>query len=258
MSADYLHACLSLLGIPNTRVALIWFLTDSMLLFSYRTRRTSGSVESKKMTTASKATEATTAKVIAPLVKAYEALVESNDSGIRDWWRKASDAPVRDLANTIKEAQKKFPAIRGIKPAYANNARLAVQAFDIKGADAVPVTEVMKVVEKAQRALKIDGALVLVGQVKDFADFEAKVESVQKPKKARAPKAGKAPAIAGEITASAIVSMAFGLWRELEDCTLDNAQAIAEAEQFSKTLAQAVAYSKGELAKSKKAHPVSA
>ena len=211
------------------------------------------------MSATSKATPVTPApKVNAPLVKAYEALVESNDSGIRDWWRKASRVPVRDLAETIKQAQKDFPAIRGIKPAYANNARLAVQAFDIKGADSVPVTEVMKVVEKAQRALKIDGALVLVGEVKDFADFEAKVESVQKPKKARAPKAGKAPTIEGEITAGAIVALALGLWQELDDATLDTPEAIAQGELLAGLMSKAVAYSKGELAKSKKAHPVSA
>lgn len=201
--------------------------------------------------------EATPAKIHTTLVKAYEALVESNDSGIRDWWTKACRVPVRDLSATIKEAQSKFPAIRGIKPAYANNARLAVQAFGIKGADAVPVTEVMKVVEKAQRALKIDGALVLVGEVKDFAEFEAKVESVQKPKKARAPKAKK-PALEGEVTASAIVSLALGLWQELEDATLDSPEAIKNAELLAGLISNAVTYSKGELAKSKKAHPVSA
>jgi hypothetical protein len=208
-------------------------------------------------TTAKAPTTAPAPKVNASLVKAYEALVESNDSGIRDWWRKASRVSVRDLAETIKQAQKELPAIRGIKPAYANNARLAVQAFDIKGADSVPVTEVMKVVEKAQRALKIDGALVLVGEVKDFADFEAKVESVQKPKKARAPKA-KAPAIEGEITAGSIVALALGLWQELEDATLDSPEAIKNGELLAGLISNAVTYSKGELAKSKKAHPVSA
>jgi len=202
-------------------------------------------------------TETPAPKINTSLVKAYEELVESNDSGIRDWWTKACRVPVRDLSATIKEAQSKFPAIRGIKPAYANNARLAVQAFGIKGADAVPVTEVMKVVEKAQRALKIDGALVLVGEVKDFADFEAKVESVQKPKKARAPKA-KAPTIEGEITAGAIVALALGLWQELDDATLDTPEAIAQGELLAGLMSKAVAYSKGELAKSKKAHPVSA
>lgn len=205
----------------------------------------------------SKNIEATPAKIHAPLIKAYEALVESNDSGIRDWWRKASNTSVRDLAATIKEAQSKFPAIRGIKPAYANNARLAVKAFDIKGADAVPVTEVMKVVEKCQRALKVDASLVLVGEVKDFADFEAKVESVQKPKKPRAPKA-KAPAIEGEVTANSIISLALGLWQELEDATLDTPEAIKQAELLAGLIGKAVTYSKGELAKSRKAHPVSA
>jgi hypothetical protein len=202
-------------------------------------------------------TPATPAKINKALYTAYEALVESNDSGIRDWWRKASKCAVRDLAETIKEAQKEFPAIRGIKPAYANNARLAVEAFNIKGADAVPVTELMKVVEKCQRALKVDASLVLVGQVKDFADFEAKVESVQKPKKPRAPKA-KAPAIEGEITANSIISMALGLWQELEDATLDTPEAIKQAELFAGLVGKAVTYSKGELAKSRKAHPVSA
>ena len=209
--------------------------------------------KSKKMS----AKETPAVKVNKSLVKAYEALVESNDSGIRDWWRKASATPVRELAETIKQAQKDFPAIRGIKPAYANNARLAVMAFDIKGADAVPVTEVMKVVEKCQRALKVDASLVLVGEVKDFADFEAKVESVQKPKKERAPKAKK-PALEGEVTASAIISLALGLWQELEDATLDTPEAIKNAELFAGLISNAVTYSKGELAKSRKAHPVSA
>jgi len=199
--------------------------------------------------------EATPAKIHAPLVKAYAALVESNDSGIRDWWRKASNVPVRELAETIKKAQSDLPAIRGIKPAYANNARLAVQAFDIKGADKVPVTEVMKVVEKCQRALKIDASLVLVGEVKDFADFEAKVESVQKAPKARAPKAGKSPAIEGEVTAGSIVALALGLWQELEDATLDTPEFIAIAEQLVVTVQTSITYSKGELAKSKAAHP---
>jgi len=210
---------------------------------------------SKKM---SATTTATAPKINASLVKAYEALVESNDSGIREWWRKASATPVRELAETIKKAQKDFPAIRGIKPAYANNARLAVAAFDIKGADSVPVTEVMKVVEKAQRALKIDGALVLVGKVKDFSDFETKVESVQKPKKERAPKAKKSPAIEGEITAGSIVALALGLWQELEDATLDTPEAIKQGELLAGLISNAVTYSKGEFAKSRKAHPVSA
>lgn len=199
--------------------------------------------------------QAAPAKVHAPLVKAYAALVESNDSGIRDWWRKAANVPTRELAETIKKAQADLPAIRGIKPAYANNARLAVQAFDIKGADKVPVTEVMKVVEKCQRALKIDASLVLVGEVKDFADFEAKVESVQKPKKSRAPKAGKSPAIEGEVTAGSIVALALGLWQELEDATLDTPEFIAIAEQLVATVQTSIKYSKGELAKSKAAHP---
>ena len=207
--------------------------------------------------TSSTSKDVTPAKIHAPLVKAYQALAESNDSGIRDWWRKAAKTPTRELAATIKEAQSRFPAIRGIKPAYANNARLAVQAFDIKGADAVPVTELMKVVEKAQRALKLDGALVLVGEVKDFSDFEAKVESMQKPKKARA-KSKNAPAIEGEITAGAIVALALGLWQELEDATLDSPEAIKQGELLSGLISNAVTFSKGELAKSKAAHPVSA
>jgi hypothetical protein len=81
-------------------------------------------------------------------------------------------------------------------------------------------------------------------------------------KKANAPegkgKKSKAPAIEGEIDANSIVSMAFGLWQELEDVTLDSPEAIAQAEAFAKCLAQAVTFSKGELAKSMKAHPVSA
>jgi hypothetical protein len=126
-------------------------------------------------------------------------------------------------------------------------------AFDIKGADEVPVTEVMKVVEKCQRALKVDASLVLVGEVKDFAEFEAKVESVQKPKKPRT-KSNK-PAIEGEVTANAIVSMAFGLWQELVDCTFDSPEAIKQARTFIDCLTLAHDYSVLELAKSKADHP---
>ena len=98
---------------------------------------------------------------------------------------------------------------------------------------------------------------MLVGEVKDFADFESKVESVQKPKKERAPKA-KAPAIEGEVTAGSIVALALGLWQELEDATLDTPEFIAIAEQLVATVSTSIKYSKGELAKSQKAHPAKA
>jgi len=200
--------------------------------------------------------EAKEVKVNATLIKAYGALVDGVDAGIRDWWRKASKTPKRELSETIKEAQKKFPAIRGIKPAYSNNARLAVKAFDIKGADSYAVTDIMKEVEKCQRALGLDASLMLVGEVKDFSEFVAKVESVQKPKKPRAK--SQKPVIEGEITAHSIVSMALGLWQELEDATLDTPEAIKQAELFAGLISNAVTYSKGELAKSRKAHPVGA
>ena len=98
---------------------------------------------------------------------------------------------------------------------------------------------------------------MLVGEVKDFSDFEAKVESMQKPKKARA-KSAKAPAIEGEITAGAIVALALGLWQELEDVTLETPEVIALADILAGLISNAVTFSKGELAKSKAAHPVSA
>lgn len=202
-----------------------------------------------------------TGKVIASLVKDYQAIIAGNESAIRGFIKKAHKTPARDLEATLKEASK-AGAISAIRPAYANYFGLANTALEIKGADSVAVADFMKVVAVAQRTLKKEGALALVAKVTDWAQFEDATRKAEELKKAGKPegkgkKSKKAP-IEGEITANSIVSMAFGLWQELEDVTLDTPEAIAQAEAFSKCLAQAVTFSKGELAKSKKAHPVSA
>ena len=167
-------------------------------------------------------TSTTSGKVVSSLVKSYGALINTNDEGIRNWWREAvkSGVSVRDLSATITKA-KELGEIRGIKPAYSNNARLAVVAFDIKGADKVPVTDVMKVVEVAQRALKVEGALMLAGKVADFAEFEAKAQEAEDIRKAgKTPRAKSAPVTSRGGTMDAIIAKALEDMGELEDVTI--------------------------------------
>jgi hypothetical protein len=202
-----------------------------------------------------------TGKVIASLVKEYSAIVTGNESAIRAFIVKAHKTPARDLEATLKEASK-VGAISAIRPAYANYFGLANTCLSLKGADSVAVADFMKEVAIAQRTLKKEGALALVAKVTSWGEFSHATLEAEKVKKAGKPegkgkKGAKAP-IEGEVTASAIVALAFGLWQELEDVTLDTPEAIAVADLFAECLVKAVTYSKGELAKSKKAHPVSA
>jgi len=211
--------------------------------------------------TSTTSTPKVTGKVIASLVKDYQAIVKGNESAIRAFIVKAHKSPARDLEATLKEASK-AGAISAIRPAYANYFGLANTCLSLKGADSVAVADFMKEVAIAQRTLKKEGALALVARVTSWGEFSSATREAEATKKAGKPegkgKKSKKVAIEGEISANAIVSMAFGLWQELEDVTLDSPEAIAQAEAFAKCLAQAVTFSKGELAKSMKAHPVSA
>jgi hypothetical protein len=132
----------------------------------------------------------------------------------------------------------------------------------LKGADSVAVADFMKEVAIAQRTLKKEGALALVAKVTSWGEFSHATLEAEKVKKASQPegkgkKGAKAP-IEGEVTASAIVSLTIGLWQELDDATLDTPEAIKNAELLIGLMSNAVKFSKGELAKSMKAHPVSA
>ena len=207
-----------------------------------------------KTTTEPKAT----GKVIASLVKDYSAIVKGNEVAIRAFIVKAHKTPARDLEATLKEASK-AGAISAIRPAYANYFGLANTCLSLKGADSVAVADFMKEVAIAQRTLKKEGALALVAKVTSWGEFSSATRKAEEVKKANKPegkgkKSKKAP-IEGEVTANAIVSMAFGLWQELEDVTLDSPEAIAQAETFAQCILKAVTFSKGELAKSKADHP---
>jgi hypothetical protein len=212
------------------------------------------------MTTAPKAPKVS-GKVIASLVKDYSAIVSGNESAIRSFIKKAHATPARDLEATLKEASK-VGAISAIRPAYANYFGLANTCLSLKGSDSVSVSDFMKDVAVAQRTLKKEGALALVARVTSWGEFSSAARKAEDAKKAGKPegkgKKSKAAPIEGEVTANAIISMGFGLWQELEDVTLDTPEAIAQGELFAQCIMKSVAFSKGELAKSMKAHPVSA
>lgn len=163
-----------------------------------------------------------TGKVVSSLVKSYGALVNSTDEGIRNWWREANrtGVSVRDLEATIVKA-KELGEVKSITKNSAKFVRLAVVAFDIKGADKESVADIFKVVEVAQRALKVEGAIELASKVADYADFEAKArkaDELRASKKSPRNKAEKASTRGA--TADAIIAKALADLGELEDITI--------------------------------------
>lgn len=197
-------------------------------------------------------------KVIASLVKEYKAIVSGNEVAIRSFIKKAHKTPSRDLGATLTEASKSG-AISAIRPAYANYFGLANTCLALAGSDSVAVADFMKVVAVSQRTLKKDGALALVAKVNSWDEFAIKTREAEAIKIAAKPagkgKKSKSPKIDGEVNANSVISMAFGLWQELDDVTLDTPEAIRQAQLFAECIAKAVTYSQGELAKSKQNHP---
>ena len=194
-------------------------------------------------------TQATSGKVIASLVKDYQAIVSGNESAIRAFIAKAHKTPARDLEATLKEASK-AGAISAIRPAYANYFGLANTALAIAGADKVAVADFMKTVAIAQRTLKKEGALALVAKVSTWADFEAKTREAEETKKALNPRKGEARK-AGAVTvkgatADAVIAQALANLGELEDVTITDFE---KAEYLIGALKTALASSKAISAK---------
>jgi hypothetical protein len=193
------------------------------------------------MTTSS--TPATSGKANKALVKSYGALVHSTDEGIRSWWREAyaKGLSVRDLDATIEEA-KALGEVKSITKNSAKFIRLGVRAFDIKGADSVPVAEIFKVVEVAQRALKVDGALALADLVTDFADFEDKARKADEVRASKkTPRAKAEPVATRGANADAIIAKALADLGELDDVTITD---FAQADYLIGALKSALASSK--------------
>jgi hypothetical protein len=197
-------------------------------------------IKRKKMTT----TEKTSGKVIASLVKEYQAIIAGNENAIREFIRKAHKTPARDLAATIEEASK-AGKISAIRPAYANYFGLANTCLSLEGADKVAVSDFMKEVAVAQRTLKKEGALELVARVKNFADFSAKAREAESKKKAGKPKTERKSSKAeAKVNADSVVAFALGSLQELagEDAFI---KAIPQAEKLLGVLDSLIKSSKG-------------
>lgn len=188
-------------------------------------------------------TTASTGKANASLVKSYQALVHTGDSGVRGWYRQAfeSGVSVRDFKATIEEA-KKSGEVRGITKNSASFLPIIVKAFDLKGADKVSVIEICKVAEVAQRALKAEQGLALVAKSADFDDFKAKAEQAldEKPTKPRVERK------AGEVTLKfanmdALIANFLENMGEFEDVTIAD---LNQAEYMVNAVKSAIASSK--------------
>lgn len=189
-------------------------------------------------------TEKTAGKVVTALVKEYQAILAGNENAIREFIRKAHKTPARDLEATLKEAQKSGK-ISAIRPAYANYFGLANTCLDLAGADKVAVSNFMAEVAVAQRTLKKDGAVELVGMVKDFAEFSAKAREAEAKKKAGKPKTErKNGKVEAKVNADSVVAFALGSLQELEgeDAFI---KAIPQAEKLLGVLDSLIKSSKG-------------
>jgi hypothetical protein len=192
-------------------------------------------------------------KAVASLVKAYASLVHSGDQGVRDWFRKAQKVSVRDFEATIAEA-KKFGEVRGITKNSARFVKVIVAAFDLEGSDKVSVYEIAKVAEVAQRALKVENALVLVGKAENFDDFKAKAEEARDMKaeaEGETPNAGRRSSKKAE-SADEIIANALEGLRDLVDVTVTD---FGSADDLIKLVNHLVANSRQLLAETVERHP---
>lgn len=208
----------------------------------------------------SEAKEIKSGKVVASLVKEYQAIIAGNESAIRSFIKKAHKTPARDLEATLKEASKSG-AISAIRPAYANYFDLANTCLAISGAESVAVSDFMKVVAIAQRTLKKEGALSLVARVQNWVEFDEMTRKAEGAKKAgKAPRAGKKSGkvesnFADLVNINSVIEFALGQISEMEGDALLIAETHYEmAEKLWKGVKASLANSKAV----KSAHPVKA
>lgn len=203
------------------------------------------------------------------LVNDYEVLI--NADGEREFILKWANAQFngeisqRDLTASLKEAEAKgqAPSIRAGYGIYFLNAR-AVLA-NCENSKAVPVAHLLKVVAVGARNMNRANKEKL-GKFKNFAsyvegkptwaEFEKTARKAEEAVKAiKPPKDKKTPKIEGEVTADSVLSLAYGLFNELEDVTITD---FVTAEKFATALAQALKNSRAGQKASKAKHPTNA
>lgn len=155
----------------------------------------------------------------------------------------AGTISVRGLKATIEAAQEKG-ALPTIKPSTAQYFANTAKVRALKGGDSKALKDSLNATIQAKRAFG--------------KEFEAKLESAESfaqfassiPSQGERAKAGrKASAKVEAVTADAVISLAFGLWKELDTHDIKD---IETAQKFAEQLVKAITYNK------RKNHPTSA
>lgn len=147
----------------------------------------------------------------------------------------AGTISVRGGKATLEKAEEKgmLPTMRVSQVQYFVPAK---KVRSLKGAENKSLKETLNVTIQAKRAYgkefqaKLDSA-------ETFAQFAKEI-----PSQGERAKAGrKASAKVDAVTADAVISLAFGLWKELENHEIAD---MATAEKFAESLARAIAYNR--------------
>jgi hypothetical protein len=218
-------------------------------------------VESKKMTKAktSKATSNFDA-VDVELEREFSAIpAGSLDAELAVWLKMAGKISAGLL--TVKGAKATIAKVEeiGALPSVASSsAQYTLQALAVRnlsGGENQALKTVINVAVQGMRKLKKDLFAEKMAEAKSFAQFAKVVEDAPKPTRNESSKTSNATDEDGEITADSIISLAFGLWVELDDLTIHD---IEKAEKFGRAFATALTNSKKGLAQSISKHPASA
>lgn len=147
----------------------------------------------------------------------------------------AGTISVRGLKATIEAAQEKG-ALPTIKPSTAQYFANTAKVRALKGGDSKALKDSLNATIQAKRAFGKDFESKL-NEAESFAQFASSIPSQGERAKAGRKVAQKVEAV----TADAVISLAFGLWKELDTHDIKD---IETAQKFAESLVKAVAYNK--------------
>mgnify|MGYP003333638792 CR=1 FL=1 len=147
----------------------------------------------------------------------------------------AGTISVRGLKATIEKAQEKG-ALPTIKPSTAQYFANTAKVRALKGGEAKALKDVLNVTIQAKRAFGKEFADKLES-AETFAEFAKSVPSQGERAKAGRKSAPKPDAV----TADAVISLAFGLWKDLDTHEIAD---IETAQKFAEQLVKAITYNK--------------
>ena len=146
----------------------------------------------------------------------------------------AGSISVRGLKVTILVAQEKG-TLPTIKPSTAQYFTTASKVRSLKGGENKTLKDVLNVTIQGKRAFKKEFAEKLEN-AETFAQFANSI-----PSQGERVKTGRKSAKPEAVTADAVISLALGLWKDLEKHEITD---MAQAEKFAEMLARAISYNK--------------